>query len=86
MFELDEAEIEQQRLNRAAAQQQTPTTTRAGFAKTLFRRRLRRQSQPPPQQQRTMVECPKCHRGICLWCEHAWHDGESIWNPLYDNI
>ncbi|CDH50040.1 predicted protein [Lichtheimia corymbifera JMRC:FSU:9682] len=73
MFELDEVELEQQRLNRAAAQQ-TRDTTRTGFAKTLFRRRLRRQSQPPPQPQRTMVECPKCHRGICLWCEHPWHD------------
>lgn len=75
MFELDEVELEQQRLNRAAAQQ-TRDTTRTGFAKTLFRRRLRRQSQPPPQPQRTMVECPKCHRGICLWCEHPWHDGK----------
>lgn len=77
MFELDEVEIEQERLNRAAAQQATNTRTTAGFTKTLFRRRLRRQSQPPPPPpQRTMIECPKCHRGICLWCEHVWHDGK----------
>lgn len=75
MFELDEVEIEQERLNRAAARQATNTRTAAGFTKTLFRRRLRRQSQPPPPPpQRTMIECPTCHRGICLWCEHAWHD------------